>query len=159
MTERFEVERPIAADPATVFALVSDPAGHVAIDASGMLMAATGERATAVGDTFVVHMDREALNDYPMGLYDVTVEIITFKADEEIAWTIKGLINPPIGHIYGYRLQPIEGGTLVTSYYDWSTVSEQWRTGIFPIIPEATLRATLGILARTVAPGRPRPGA
>jgi hypothetical protein len=33
-----------------------------------------------------------------------------------------------------------------------------WRErGIFPIISEPTLRATLGILARTVAPGVPRP--
>ena len=29
----------------------------------------------------------------------------------------------------------------------------------FPIISEANLRATLGILARTVAPGRSRPSA
>jgi hypothetical protein len=159
MTERFEVQRPIAADPAAVFAVVSDPAGHVAIDASGMLMSATGEPVNAVGDTFVVHMDREALNDYPLGPYDVTVEIVAFVPDEEIAWTIRGLIEPPIGHVYGYRVEPIDGGSLVTSYYDWSNVSEAWRQGVFPVIPESTLRATLGILARTVAPGKARPGA
>ena len=45
---------------------------------------------TAVGDRFVVHMDREALNDYPMGKYDVTVIITTFEQDREIAWTIDG---------------------------------------------------------------------
>ncbi len=159
MSERIEVQRAIAADPAAIFAVVSDPAGHVAIDASGMLMAASGDRATAVGDTFVVHMDREALNDYPMGLYDVTVEIVTFVPDQEIAWGIRGVIEPPIGHVYGYRLEPIEGGSLVTSYYDWSTVREEFRVGVFPIIPESALRATLGILARTVAPGQPRPDA
>jgi hypothetical protein len=87
--ERIEVERPIAATPAEVFAVLSDPQGHVAIDSSGMLMSAEGDRVTAVDDTFVVHMDREAL----------------------------------------------------------------------PVISEAALRASLGILARTVAPGRPRPGA
>ena len=43
------------------FAVLADPRGHVAIDSSGMLMDATGDKATAVGDTFVVHMDREAL--------------------------------------------------------------------------------------------------
>ena len=80
--------------------------GHVAIDSSGMLMDATGEPVTAVGDTFVVHMDREALNDFPMGQYDVTVKIITFEPDREIAWTILGQIKPPIGHVYGYRLEP-----------------------------------------------------
>ena len=75
MTERLVVQRAIAADPATIFRVLSDPHGHVTIDSSGMLMDATGEPVTGVGDTFVVHMDREALNDYPMGLYDVTVRI------------------------------------------------------------------------------------
>jgi hypothetical protein len=42
----------------------------------------------------------------------------------------------------------------VTSYYDWSKIDEQWRqAAIFPVIPETALRATLGILARTVASG------
>jgi hypothetical protein len=158
--ERMEVSRPIAASPGEIFAIVSDPKGHVQIDASGMLMSSTGEPATKVGDTFVIHMDREALNDYPLGLYDVTVEIVTYEQDREIAWTILGQIKPQIGHVYGYRLEPIDGGTLVTQYYDWSGIDEQWRqANIFPIIPESALRATLGILARTVAPGRPRPGA
>jgi Polyketide cyclase / dehydrase and lipid transport len=154
-TERFEVQRTIHADPATIFAVLSDPHGHVAIDSSGMLMDATGAPATAVGDTFVVHMDREALNDYPMGLYDVTVTITTFVPDREIAWTILGQSKPPIGHIYGYRLEPSEEGTLVTSYYDWSAIDPVWREAeIFPVIPEAALRATLGILDRTVARGQ-----
>ena len=156
MTERLEVQRAIAADPAAIFRVVSDPHGHVTIDSSGMLMDATGDPATAVGDTFVIHMDREALNDYPMGLYDVTVRIVTFEADREIAWTIEGQLN--IGHVYGYKLEPIEEGTLVTSYYDWSTIDQSWKdAAIFPVIPESALRATLGILARTVAPGRARP--
>jgi hypothetical protein len=153
-TERFEVQRTIAADPAAIFAVVSDPHGHVAIDSSGMLQDATGEPATAVGDTFVVHMDRESLNDFPLGLYDVTVEITTFEQDREIAWTIKGQLEPHIGHIYGYRLEPADEGTLVTSYYDWSDIHPQWKeAGIFPILPEGALRATLGILDRTVTRG------
>ncbi len=152
MTEqRIEVQRTIAADPATIFRTLSDPQGHVAIDSSGMLMSATGTPVAAVGDTFVVHMDREALNDYPMGLYDVTVTITTFVPDREIAWTIVGVVRPPIGHTYGYTLEPTDDGTLVTSYYDWSNIDPQWReANIFPVVPESALRATLGILARTV---------
>jgi hypothetical protein len=154
--ERIEVQRLIEAEPAAVFRVVSDPQGHVAIDASGMLQAATGARPAAVGDSFVVHMDREALNDYPMGKYDVTVTITKLEPDREVAWTILGQIKPQIGHVYGYRLEPAEGGTLVTSYYDWSEIDEQWRAAdIFPIIPESALRATLGILDRTVRRGYP----
>jgi hypothetical protein len=153
-TERLEVRRTIDADPATIFRLLCDPHGHVAIDSSGMLMDATGEPVAAVGDSFVVHMDREALNDYPMGRYDVTVTITTFVPDREIAWAIVGQIRPPIGHIYGYTLEPADDGTLVTSYYDWSSIDPVWReAGIFPVISEGALRATLGILARTVTRG------
>jgi len=153
-TERLEVQRIIPADPATIFRVLCDPQGHVAIDSSGMLMDATGEPVSAVGDSFVVHMDREALNDYPLGLYDVTVTIATFVPDREIAWTILGQIRPQIGHVYGYTLAPIDEGTLVTSYYDWSNIDPVWReAAIFPVISEGALRATLGILARTVAKG------
>jgi hypothetical protein len=151
-TETLEAQRTIAADPATIFRVLCDPQGHVAIDSSGMLMSATGEPVSAVGDSFVVHMDREALNDYPLGLYDVTVTMTTFVADHEIAWTILGQIRPQIGHVYGYILEAVEDGTLVTSYYDWSTIDPVWKeAGIFPVLSEAALRATLGILARTVA--------
>ncbi len=71
--DRIEVSRVVNAEPAAIFTVLTDPAGHVAIDSSGMLMSAEGERVTAVGDTFVVHMDREALNDFPLGHYDVTI--------------------------------------------------------------------------------------
>lgn len=152
--ERMEVQRTIRAEPAAIFRVLSDPQGHVSIDASGMLQDATGEPVTAVGDSFVVHMDREALNDFPLGKYDVTVTITAFEPDREIAWTILGQIKPAIGHVYGYRLEPTEDGTLVTSYYDWSDIDPQWReANIFPIIPESALRATLGILDRTVQRG------
>jgi Polyketide cyclase / dehydrase and lipid transport len=155
--DRLEAQRIIAASPAAIFAVLCDPQGHVAIDSSGMLMDAEGGPVSAAGDSFVVHMDREALNDYPLGRYDVSVTITTFVPDREIAWTVAGQIRPPIGHVYGYQLEPAADGTLVTSYYDWSSISADWRAaGIFPVISEAALRATLGILARTVARGYPR---
>ncbi len=156
--DRIEVTRAISAAPSDIFRVLCDPAGHVSIDSSGMLQAASGDPVTAVGDSFTVHMDREALNDYPLGLYDVDVVITAFAQDSEIAWTIRSQMDPPIGHVYGYHLEPIDGATLVTSYYDWSDIHPTWRdAGIFPVLSESALRATLGILARTVAPGKPRP--
>jgi hypothetical protein len=147
--ERIEVQRTIPADAASIFAVLRDPQGHVAIDSSGMLMDASGEPAAAVGDSFVVHMDREALNDFPLGEYDVTIVITAYEPDREIAWRVTGALD--LGHVYGYRLEPTDGGTVVTSYYDWSAISDDWRdAGIFPVISEGALRATLGILDRTV---------
>jgi hypothetical protein len=56
--------------------------------------------------------------------------------------------------VYGYALEPVEGGTLATSYYDWSSIDPVWKeAGIFPVLSEGALRATLGILARTVTRG------
>jgi hypothetical protein len=158
MTERMEVQRTIAASAADIFAVLCDPHGHVAIDATGMLQNANGERAKSAGDSFVIHMDREALNDFPMGKYDVTVEIREFEKDRLIAWTILGRIRPQIGHVYGYRLEPSDDGkTIVTSFYDWSGIDPEWRkANIFPVISESALRATLGILDRTVQRGYPR---
>jgi hypothetical protein len=151
MTERFEVQRPIPFDAATIFGTLCDPEGHVAIDASGMLQSSSGKPAGAEGDTFVIHMDREALGDLPMGKYDVTVTITGYEQDRYISWEVSGPGFPSIGHYYGYRLEPTEEGTLVTSIYDWSGVDEKWKSaGTWPIIPESALKATLGILERTV---------
>jgi len=152
---RIETERTIDAPPAEVFAVLCDPQGHVAIDATGMLQDATGDVVTAAGDTFVVHMDREALNDYPeMGRYDVTVEIRELEPDRLISWTIQGGDRPSLGHVYGYRLEPDGERTRVTSFYDWTEIPQKvLDRGVFPIISEGALRGTLGILDRTVRRG------
>ena len=155
MAERLEISRLIAASPEAVFAVLSDPKGHVAIDSSGMLQSAEGSPVRAVGDRFVVHMDRESLGDIPMGKYDVTVIITGFEQDRAMEWTISGRVQPPIEHLYGYTLEPADGGTRVTSYYDWSKILEQYRGNLqFPIVPGSALKATLGILARTVEDAR-----
>jgi hypothetical protein len=163
MTDRIEVQRTIAAPASDIFAVLCDPQGHVAIDASGMLQDAEGAPVQAVGDSFVVHMDRESLNDFPqLGKYDVTVQIAQFEQDRLISWTILGQIRPQIGHVYGYLLEPTEDtgatvATVVTSFYDWSNIDAKWRDAkIFPVISEGALRATLGILDRTVRRGYPQ---
>ena len=62
--ERIEVQRTIPADPGTIFRVLADPQGHVAIDSSGMLMAATGSpvaaaRSTATSASGVMRFSRE----------------------------------------------------------------------------------------------------
>lgn len=161
MTDRIEVTRLIAAPPAEIFAVLTDPQGHVAIDSSGMLQGAEGDRVTSSGDTFVVHMDRESLGDIPdYGTYVVTVTIRDFEPDALISWTILGRVRPAMGHYYGYRLQAAsdpDAGTLVTSFYDWSEITPEWRdSGVFPVLGAGALSGTLGILDRTVRRGYTR---
>ena len=59
LLNRIEVTRSISAPPAAIFDILRSPGGQVAIDASGMLQGFTGEPAEKVGDTFVIHMDRD----------------------------------------------------------------------------------------------------
>ena len=151
VAERIEVSRLVPAPAEAVFAVLTAPEGHVDIDASGMLMAAEGQPVRRAGDRFLVHMDRDALGDVPLGKYDVEVVITKLVPDEEIAWTVEGGRGPHVRHIYGYRLEQAEGGTRVTSYYDWSEISGEWKQRLtFPVVPESALKATLGILERTV---------
>ncbi len=98
-------------------------------------------------------MDRESLNEQQtLGKYDVTVHIILFERDQEIAWDLGPDI--PVPHFHeAYRLEAGEDRvTNVTTYYDWSRVTGDLK-GRFPIVPESALRATLGILERTVRKG------
>ncbi len=152
--ERLSASRPIAAPAAEIFRVISDPRGHVAIDASGMLQSAPDSVPFAkVGDMAVIQMDREALGDMPLGKYQAEVTITKFEPDRLIEWTVGGNIKPPLGHVYGYELAPGEedGTTQVTSYYDWSQLHEAYREHLrFPIVPQTALRQTLGILDRVV---------
>ena len=151
MADQISAEREIAAPAADIFQLLCSPAGHVAIDSSGMLQSASGASVTAVGDEFLVHMDRESLGDRPLGKYDITVSITAFEPDQHLEWSVSSEIRPPLGHTYGYRLQPTGTGTLVTSYCDWSNADPaRLATLTMPIVPQTSLRASLGILARTV---------
>jgi len=156
MDTRLEATRLIAAEPAAIFAVLCDPQGHVAIDASGMLQDADGRPVEAAGDSFVVHMDRESLGDLPeMGKYDVTVTIREFEQDRLISWSISSG-GRTLDYVYGYRLEPADepGSTRVTSFYDWTNIPARvHERGIFPVISENALKGTLGILDRTVRRG------
>ena len=121
MPERLQVQRAVAASAGEIFAVLTDPRGHVANDSSGMLMEASGDIVTKVGDPRRAHGPGSAQR-LPLGLYDVTAEIVTFEPDQQIAWTLHGQLD--LGHVYGYRLEPIEEGTLVTSYHDWSAAQQ-----------------------------------
>ena len=71
--DRVSATRRIAAPASKLFAVVSNPAGHVEIDGSGMLEATPDARPrTGVGETFDMVMDGEPLGDIPdMGRYKV----------------------------------------------------------------------------------------
>jgi hypothetical protein len=153
LTNRVEVTRHIAAPAATIFAIVSSPAGHVQIDGSGMLEAAPDSRHLAVGDTFDINMDREPLGDIPdMGKYQVRNYVTRIEPGHVFEWSPGGIDRPPFGHVYGWRLDPVsDSETDVTNYCDWSAIPEEMRArmpGRWPIVPAEMLERSLDNLDR-----------
>ena len=157
--ERVELTRRIPASASRIFTVIADPRGHVAVDGSGMLVAAPDARMiTAVGDIFVMDMDREPLGDVPMGKYQVDNLVTSFEQDRELAWAPGRAGKKPFGHIYGIRLTPVsDHETEVLHYCDWSGIQEKFKAhgqGIWPVVPVDMLVKTLENLDR-VAMGSP----
>ncbi len=151
--QRISTTRRISAPTGRIFELVTDPTGHVKIDGSGMLVAAgDARRVTGAGDAFEMDMDREPLGDIPMGKYRVRNVVTRIEPDALIEWTVGGVDHPPIGHVYGYTLVPVDDHTTdVTSYCDWSGVSEKWKTCVsWPVVPLTMLEKSLANLDRVV---------
>jgi hypothetical protein len=144
--ERVSVSRRIGAPAKEIFQLITDPEMHVQIDGSGMLMAAPGaQRLQAVGDTFAMDMDREALGDIPLGKYKVLNTVTKIVPDTELEWNVGGLERGPLGHVYGYQLEAIGADeTEVTTYCDWSGIPDEIREAVtWPVVPVTMLTKSL----------------
>ena len=102
--------RTIAAPPETIFAVLTDPAQHAAIDGSDTVRAPTSDdgQTLTLGSRFGMKMR--------MGLpYRITSEVVEFEENRLIAWAHLGK------HRWRYELEPEEEGTAVTHTFDWST--------------------------------------
>lgn len=156
--ERVSVTRRIAAPAAAIYAIVSHPEGHVRIDGSGMLEAATDARElTAVGDTFDMAMDRAPLNDIPgLGKYVVRNTVTQIEPGRLIEWTIGLPDHAPLGHVYGWELTAVDDGhTDVTNYCDWTNIVEALRASgrTWPIVPVAMIEESVAKLERIATGG------
>lgn len=156
--ERIEVTRRIAATRQKLFRLITDPREQIRIDGSGMLVSTPhASPVTAVGDVFEMEMDREPLGDVPLGRYRVVNTVTKFVKDGRLEWNVAWPGSPPFGHVYGYLLESAtEYETDVSSYCDWSSLTESWRGHLeFPVVPAAMLEQSLERLSRLV--GDPPP--
>jgi hypothetical protein len=155
--QRVSASRRIQASAHALFEIVASPEGHVRIDGSGMLEAAPGAQPlTAVGDVFDVEMDRTPLNDIP-GLvkYKVRNTVTQIEQDQLVEWTIGGVDQPPLGHVYGWKLDAVnDDETDVTNYCDWTNITPELRAlrPDWPIVPVAMLEQSLTNL-ETIANG------
>ena len=144
---RMTVTRVIPASAEVIFALITLPSGHVAMDGSGMLLSAPDDTPlTAVGDSFVINMDREPLGDVPeMGKYDVLNTVLAIEPNRLLEWNVGQVGRPPFGHYYGIALTPLsDSQTEVANYVDWSNLPEKWKDRVkFPIVPQHMMEASL----------------
>ena len=99
----------VAAPPATVFAIVSDPRQHARIDGSGTVRASvSGPDRLELGSTFGMSMKMGAP-------YRIRNKVVEHQPDRLIAWRHVGL------HRWRYELAPTpDGGTEVTETWDLS---------------------------------------
>jgi hypothetical protein len=108
-TERVERRlRFVPAEPQAIFDLLADPSKHALIDGSGSV------RGPAGGSAERLHLGAKFGMSMKIGLpYKITNEVVEFDEPSLIAWRHMG------GHIWRYRLRPVDGGTEVTEEFDW----------------------------------------
>lgn len=154
-----EVNRFVAVPIERVFELVCMPSVLLDTDSTGLLQSVSGSQITAVGDEAVLHMGQQSPTGQLVASYDVTIVITEFVPTTCLAWTIRAYGRPAAGHVWGYRLQPSAGGTLVTYYYDWSGVEQSNAANAYtPLHPDVGMAASLSLLERAIrAAGSDRP--
>jgi hypothetical protein len=134
--------RIIAADPQRLFDVVADPAMHPVIDGSGSVQATRpgGPSRLSLGSKFAMDMKLGAS-------YKILNTVVEFDEPTVIAWRHFN------GHIWRYRFEPVEGGTLVTEQWDARHVGNRLllRLSGFPARNRKGIIATLQRLDELLA--------
>ena len=113
-------ELEIAADAATIFELIADPALQPTWDGNDNLASAMpGQRVHAVGDVFVMVNKGDKVREN---------HIVEFEEGRLIAWKPSLQGGEPFGQLWRWELTPLSSGsTLVRHSYDWSHLHDEAR--------------------------------
>jgi hypothetical protein len=98
----------VPAEPQAIFDLLADPSKHALIDGSGSVKGAldSAPERLELGSKFGMSMK--------VGVpYRMTNEVVEFEEPSLIGWRHVG------GHIWRYRIRPVDGGSEVTEEFDW----------------------------------------
>jgi len=121
-----------------IFELLASPARHPEIDGSGSVKSPLhGPQRLSLGAKFGMSMR--------IGLpYRITNVVVEFEEGRRIGWRHFG------GHVWRYILEPVEGGTLVTEQFDYSTNRANWLLRAMNAVAtnEVSMRKTLLNLAK-----------
>lgn len=104
------VSRLIDAPADAIFDVLADPARHAEIDGSGTVRGAKGEKSQRLelGSKFGMKMKMVVP-------YDMSSTVVEFEENRLIAW------SHFYKHRWRYELEEVDGGTMVTETFDWST--------------------------------------
>ena len=165
-TDRVSATRRIAAPAHEIFLIVANPARHAEIDGSGMLQATTDARPlSGVGQEFGMDMDRRPLGDIPdMAEYRIRNTVTRLIPDRLLEWTVAREGDPPVGHVWGWEIEPLgDSDCVVTNYCDWTYVSNERRRRTidrrggqpWPIVPVEMMERSLENLDRIATTDEP----
>jgi hypothetical protein len=104
------VSRRIDAPADAIFAVIADPSRHAEIDGSGTVRGSKEEtpELLTMGSKFGMKMK--------IGVpYDMRSTVVEYEKDRLLAWAHFGK------HRWRYELEEVDGGTMVTETFDWST--------------------------------------
>jgi len=128
----------VPATPQQVFDVLANPQMHSVIDGSGSVRGQLHAPARlSLGAKFGMSMR--------LGVpYRITNTVVEFDEARQIGWRHFG------GHVWRYLLTPVEGGTLVTEQFDYSTNHANWFLRLMNAIStiEVSMRKTLLNLAK-----------
>ncbi|PWJ54128.1 Uncharacterized conserved protein YndB, AHSA1/START domain [Quadrisphaera granulorum] len=112
--------RDVAADAATLFELIADPAQQPRWDGNDNLaQAAPGQRVTAVGQVFRTTLTKGSVREN---------HVVEFSEGRRIAWNPSEPGAEPPGHLWRWELEPLGPSlTRVTHSYDWSQLTDPQR--------------------------------
>lgn len=151
--ERYVRTRTVPAPPATVFALLADPARHQETEPRDWVRDAIDTAPlTEVGQVFGVNMFMEQIG----GAYVMHNRVTVLEPDRAIAWEPGQLDDQGQlgtgGWTWRYDLAPEGTGTAVTLTYDWSATTQAVRDEIggLPPFPPSFLDASLEALERAL---------
>jgi len=152
LDERYVVTRTIAASPATIFAVLTDPTRHKDTEPGDWVRDAIDtDPVTARGQMFAVNMYLEQAGGHYV-MHNVVTE---FAEDRTIAWLPGQLddsgTHSPGGWFWRYDLAPNGADTDVTLTYDWSGTAQEFRDTIgVPVFPVQFIEESLAALEHTV---------
>ena len=133
-SRQVSVSRTIAAPPEAIFAVLADPSRHADFDGSGTV------RSSASGNPERLELGSRFGMSMRMGIpYRIKNTVVEYDENRLIAWQHYGR------HRWRYELEPVDGATLVTETFDWSTAISPWfieRMG-YPTKHVASMEATL----------------